>query len=276
MSGVLYVVGTPIGNLGDMTPRAIETLRQVDFIAAEDTRVTQKLLNHFDIKKPMISYYEHNLRQRGELIVGRILSGENAALCTDAGMPAVSDPGEDLVRLCAQSGITTVVVPGPAAFVAALAISGLDTSRFSFEGFLTTNKRGRREHLTQLQTAPQTMIFYEAPHKLLSTLQDMQAAFGDRPISICRELTKLHEEVLRTTLSQAVEHYTQNNPRGEFVLVIAGAPPLEEEVVPLQRAVEMVQDLQQGEGLSASEAARRIAKATGHKKSELYRALQEI
>ncbi len=274
LSGILYVVGTPIGNLGDISPRAIDTLRSVDFIAAEDTRVTQKLLNHFDIKKPMVSYYEHNIRSRGEMIISRLLGGENAALVTDAGMPAISDPGEDLVRLCAEQGIDTQVVPGPAAFVAALSLSGLDTSRFSFEGFLTTNKRGRKEHLQSLEHTTHTMIFYEAPHKLLSTLQDMQAQFGDRPISICRELTKLHEEVMRTTLCKAVEHYTAHTPRGEFVLVIAGAPPTQQERMELSQAVELATELQERENLSASEAAKRIAKQSGHKKSDIYRAMQ--
>ena len=206
MSGTLYVVGTPIGNLGDFSPRAIETLQSVDFIAAEDTRVTLKLLNHFDIKKPMVSYYEHNIRQRGEMIVGRLLQGESCAIVTDAGMPCISDPGEDLVALCAQHGIPTVVVPGPSAAISALAVSGLSTSRFSFEGFLTTNKRGRQEHLQALVDDTHTLIFYEAPHKLPATLKDMLTVLGDRPISLVRELTKLHEEVFRTTLAAAVEH----------------------------------------------------------------------
>ncbi len=273
MSGSLYVVGTPIGNLGDFSPRAVEVLQSVDFIAAEDTRVTLKLLNHFEIKKPMVSYYEHNLRQRGEMIVGRILQGENCAIVTDAGMPCISDPGEDLVALCAQADIPTVVVPGPSAAISALAVSGLSTSRFAFEGFLTTNKRGRREHLQSLVDDTHTLIFYEAPHKLTATLKDMLEVLGDRPITLVRELTKLHEEVRRTTLNQAVRHYEQNPPRGEFVLVVAGAQPraLREEVT-LEEAVEMVRALQEKEGLAASEAAKRVAKETGYKKGELYKA----
>lgn len=273
MSGILYVVGTPIGNLGDLSPRAIETLQSVDFIAAEDTRVTLKLLNHFEIKKPMVSYYEHNIRQRGEMIVARLLQGESCAIVTDAGMPCISDPGEDLVALCAQHGIPTVVVPGPSAAISALAVSGLSTSRFSFEGFLTTNKRGRLEHLQSLVDDPHTLIFYEAPHKLLATLKDMREVLGDRPISLVRELTKLHEEVRRTTLAAAVEHYEANAPRGEFVLVVAGAQPADtREEVSFEEAVEMVKALQQKESLPASEAAKRIAKETGYKKGELYKA----
>ncbi|MBP1558908.1 MAG: 16S rRNA (cytidine(1402)-2'-O)-methyltransferase [Oscillospiraceae bacterium] len=273
MSGTLYVVGTPIGNLGDLSPRAIETLQSVDFIAAEDTRVTLKLLNHFEIKKPMVSYYEHNIRQRGEMIVARLLQGESCAIVTDAGMPCISDPGEDLVALCAQHGIPTVVVPGPSAAISALAVSGLSTSRFSFEGFLTTNKRGRLEHLQSLVDDPHTLIFYEAPHKLLATLKDMREVLGDRPISLVRELTKLHEEVRRTTLAAAVEHYEANAPRGEFVLVVAGAQPADtRQEVSFEEAVEMVKALQQKESLPASEAAKRIAKETGYKKGELYKA----
>lgn len=273
MSGTLYVVGTPIGNLGDFSPRAIETLKGVDFIAAEDTRVTLKLLNHFEIKKPMVSYYEHNIRQRGEMIMERLLGGESCAIVTDAGMPCISDPGEDLVALCAQNGIPTVVVPGPSAAISALAVSGLPTSRFSFEGFLTTNKRGRQEHLQQLANDTHTLIFYEAPHKLTATLKDMLEVLGDRPISLVRELTKLHEEVLRTTLSAAVEHYTANTPRGEFVLVVAGARPTDtREEVSFEEAVELVKSLQQKEALPASEAAKRIAKETGYKKGDLYKA----
>ena len=273
MSGTLYVVGTPIGNLGDFSPRAIETLQSVDFIAAEDTRVTLKLLNHFGIKKPMVSYYEHNIRQRGEMITARLLQGENCAIVTDAGMPCISDPGEDLVALCAAQGIPTVVVPGPSAAISALAVSGLPTARFSFEGFLTTNKRGRQEHLQSLAQDTHTLIFYEAPHKLQATLRDMLAVLGDRPISLVRELTKLHEEVFRTTLAQAVEHYETNTPRGEFVLVVAGANPAEaREELSFEEAVALVRALQEKEDISASEAAKRIAKETGFKKGELYKA----
>ncbi|MFA9380957.1 MAG: 16S rRNA (cytidine(1402)-2'-O)-methyltransferase, partial [Acetanaerobacterium sp.] len=206
----LYVVGTPIGNLGDFSPRAREVLSSVDFIAAEDTRVTLKLLNHFEIKKPMVSYYEHNLRERGEYIMGRILAGEQCAIVTDAGMPCISDPGEDLVRLCRDSGVPIEVVPGPSAVISALAVSGLTTSRFSFEGFLSMAKKARTAHLAEVKDNPRTLIFYEAPHKLCATLADMLRVLGDRRISLARELTKLYEEVRKTTLSEAVAYYADH------------------------------------------------------------------
>ena len=222
MAGTLYLVGTPIGNLGDFSPRAIETLRSVDFIAAEDTRVTLKLLNHFEIKKPLICYFEHNRAEMGEKLLSRLLGGESCALVTDAGMPAISDPGEDIVRQCAEHGVTVAAVPGPSALVTALAMSGLPTQRFTFEGFLSVSGKSRREHLESLKSETRTMIFYEAPHKLLRTLQDFLDTFGDRDISLCRELTKLHEEIIRTTLSAAVARYTETPPKGEFVLVLRG------------------------------------------------------
>ena len=222
MGGMLYVVGTPIGNLGDLSPRAVETLRQADFIAAEDTRVSLKLLNRFEIKKPLVSYYEHNLRERGEYILSRLLAGETCAVVTDAGMPCISDPGEDLVRLCAEQGVPVAVVPGPSAAVSALALSGLSTSRFAFEGFLSTNKRNRLAHLEEIRSDRHTLIFYEAPHKLVSTLSDLLQALGNRRIALARELTKVHEEVIRTDLSGALAHFEQNTPKGEFVLIIEG------------------------------------------------------
>lgn len=267
----LYLVGTPIGNLGDLSPRALKVLEQVDFIAAEDTRVTLKLLNHFEIKKPLISYYEHNLRERGQLIVQRILSGEDCAIVTDAGMPCISDPGEDLVRLCAQAGIPTEVVPGPSAVVSALAVSGLSTSRFAFEGFLSTNKKNRKEHLESIRQDSHTLIFYEAPHKLCNTLRDMLEVLGDRRISLVRELTKLHEEVLRLTLSQAVAYYERTAPKGEFVLVLEGAQPEREApAYTLEEAAQQVRQLQREKGLSLPGACREIAAKTGYKKNELY------
>ena len=222
MSGKLYVVGTPIGNLGDFSPRAVETLEKVDFIAAEDTRVTLKLLNHFGIKKEMVSYFEHNKRDRGEIITARILSGEDCAICTDAGMPAISDPGEDLVRLCHKLGIQVESVPGPTAFATALALSGMEVGRFTFEGFLSVSKKSRREHLEELTDEKRTMVFYEAPHKLKNTLQDMYKYFGDREISLVREITKVHEEVIKTTLAEAINRYEDEKPKGEFVLIVAG------------------------------------------------------
>ncbi|HIS48967.1 MAG TPA: 16S rRNA (cytidine(1402)-2'-O)-methyltransferase [Candidatus Gallacutalibacter pullistercoris] len=274
MSGMLYVVGTPIGNLSDFSPRAQEILSQVDFIAAEDTRVTLKLLNHFGIKKPMVSYFEHNKYQRGEMICDRIQNGETCALVSDAGMPAISDPGEMLVAQCAEREIPVQVVPGPSAVVSALAISGLPTGRFTFEGFLSTAKKSRREHLAEVKTERRTMVFYEAPHKLLTTLEDMLAAWGDRRISIVRELTKIHEEVRRTTLSQAVAYYRENTPKGEFVLVIEGAAEEIPESMTLGQAVQFARELME-QGCSASEAAKQAAQASDFKKGELYRLLME-
>lgn len=273
--GKLYLVGTPIGNLGDMTYRAVETLKSVDFICAEDTRVTAKLLNYFDIKTPMISYHEHNAKTAGALVADRIMSGENAAIVTDAGMPCISDPGEDLVRLCAEKGIEINVVPGPSAVVSALAISGLDTSRFAFEGFLSVTKKQRFAHLAQVKNCTSTMIFYEAPHKLLYTLKDMLEYFGDRRISLCRELTKIHEEVFRTTLSQAVEFYSANKPKGEFVLVIEGAKAESiAQAETIEQAYEQVKSLV-NKGMRGADACKEIAKATGFSKGELYALLVE-
>lgn len=268
--GKLYVVGTPIGNLGDMSPRAVEVLGQCDFIAAEDTRVSLKLLNHFGIKKPMISYYEHNLRQRGEEIIARILAGEDCAVITDAGMPCISDPGEDLVKLCAEENIPIEVVPGPSAVISALAVSGLSTSRFTFEGFLSVKRASRHEHLLQIKDDPRTLIFYEAPHKLVATLKDLLEVLGDRKISLCRELTKLHEQVRRTTLREGLGYYQENPPKGEFVLVIEGAPDKKEPELSLEEAAQMVKMLCEG-GTSLSEAAKEIAGQTGYKKGQLYK-----
>ena len=272
MSGILYLVGTPIGNLGDFSPRAVQTLKEADFIAAEDTRVTLKLLNHFSVKKPMVSYFEHNRRERGEQIVARMLAGESCALVTDAGMPAVSDPGEDLVALCHERGIRVCAVPGPAAFVTALALSGLPAGRFTFEGFLSVNKRSRKEHLASLAGEARIMIFYEAPHKLPATLRDLYAALGDRRIAIVREITKVHEEVLRTTLGQAAGAYADGGLRGEIVLVIEGAEAPAQDAVLLEDAVEIARG-RMAAGQSASDAARQTARETGLKKGDLYKAL---
>lgn len=269
----LYVVGTPIGNLSDMSPRAVQTLCECDFIAAEDTRVTLKILNHFQIKKPMISYFEHNKNERGEMIVQRILSGESCALVTDAGMPAISDPGEDLVRQCHEAGICVVSVPGPCAFSTALAISGMETGRFTFEGFLSMNKNGRAEHLDSLRNEVRTMIFYEAPHKLLATLKDMSVVFGDREIAIVRELTKIHEEVIRTTLSEAKERYENENIKGEIVLIVAGKKE-EKEEYSVEDAVKIARE-KMSEGMMLNESAKFAAKETGIKKNIIYKALTE-
>lgn len=274
MSGKLFVVGTPIGNLGDISPRALRTLEECDFIAAEDTRVTLKLLNHFEIKKPMISYFEHNRRQKGEVITERILSGENCAIVTDAGMPAVSDPGEDLVALCYEKGIPVSVVPGPSAFVAAIALSGLSVGRFTFEGFLSVSKVSRREHLEEVKREKRTMVFYEAPHKLSATLNDMYSCFGDRQIAIVREITKIHEEVIRTTLKEASQKYSEESLKGEIVLVIEGYKEQEKDLPTLEDAIIKAKSYIE-EGMSASFAAKQAAKDTGIKKGDIYKALLE-
>ena len=258
MSGILYVVGTPIGNLSDFSPRAIETLASVDFIAAEDTRVTLKLLNHFDIKKEMVSYFEHNKRQRGEIICQRILAGESCAIVTDAGMPAISDPGEDLVALCHELGIVVQSVPGPTAF--------------AFEGFLSVNKKSRREHLEEIKNEKRTMIFYEAPHKLIYTLNDMRKVFGNRNIALVRELTKIHEEVLRFTFDEAIEYYSDKSPKGEYVIIIEGKKEDINEDITLEIAVEMAKNLVE-KGMSINNAAKEAAAQTPFKKGDIYKAL---
>lgn len=274
MAGILYLVGTPIGNLGDFSERALKTLESADFIAAEDTRVTLKLLNHFNIKKPMISYFEHNKFKRGDEIAARIEAGETCALVTDAGMPAISDPGEDLVALCSERGIPVAVVPGPCAAVSALALSGLHTGRFAFEGFLDANKKSRRERLKAVQNDNRTLIFYEAPHKLRAALRDMFEILGDRRVALVREMTKIHEEAFRTTLSQAVDYYSANEPRGEFVLIIEGSnsevseAEISEEIT---ETGEQLVELYMNEGMSRPEAVKRAAKEKGISRSELYK-----
>ena len=276
MAGMLYLVPTPIGNLGDISERCRRTLEEADFIAAEDTRVSLKLLNYLGIKKSLVSYYEHNKAFKGNVILDRILAGETCALVSDAGSPAISDPGEDLVRLCAENGITVTAIPGPCAVITALSISGLPTGRFCFEGFLSTAKKSRKEHLESLTGETRTMIFYEAPHKLVSTLEDLAEFFGvDRKISLCRELTKLHEEVVRTTLGEAIEHYTANAPKGEFVLVVDGAAPVEKEVASAEDAGAMVKRLM-SEGLSRKDAIKQTAKALDLPKNVVYDAALNI
>ncbi len=271
MTGTLYIVATPIGTLQDLTPRAAATFGAVDFIAAEDTRVTLKLLNHLGIKKPMVSYYEHNLKERGAQILARIAAGESCALCSDAGMPAVSDPGEVIVTDALAMGIPVVPVPAASAAVTALAVSGQPTGRFTFEGFLPVNRRSRLERLDELKDERRTMIFYEAPHKLRTTLDDLCAAFGpQRSITLCRELTKLHETITKTTIGQAVEWHAENAPRGEYVLVVAGAePPAPEQVTLEQAAARALERCAAGEKLTA--AARAVAAETGFSKSEIYK-----
>lgn len=269
MSGKLYIVGTPIGNLEDFSPRGRRILGEVDFIAAEDTRVTVKLLNHLGISKPMVAYFEHNKKERGNVVIDRLLAGETCALVTDAGMPAISDPGEDLIRECHENGIAVESVPGPTAFATAMALSGCPSGRFCFEGFLSVNKPSRIKHLQEVKTERRTLIFYEAPHKLIKTLADMYEAFGDRKIAIVREITKIHETVMRTSFSEAIEFYKQNEPRGEYVLIIEGAK--EESVsYTLDDAVRIAKQLI-SEGQSTSFAAKEAANITGIKKSDIYK-----
>lgn len=270
MAGTLYLVPTPIGNLGDISPRMADTMAQADFIAAEDTRVSLKLLNHLGIKKPLISYHRHNTEAGGQAVLERLLAGESCALVTDAGTPAISDPGQDLVALCAQHGIDVIAIPGPCAMVTALAVSGQPTDRFTFEGFLPMNKKNRKNHLDSLKGEERTMVFYEAPHKLTATLADLADAFGaERPISLCRELSKLHEEVRRTTLGEAVEWYKENPPKGEFVLVIRGAEPAPEQEATLEDGLARVEQLRE-QGSSLKDAVKQAARELDLSKNELY------
>lgn len=268
--GRLYLVATPIGNLSDISERALKTLSEVDFIAAEDTRNSLRLLTHFEISKPMVSYHEHNRKERGGEIAARLEAGESCALITDAGTPAISDPGEDIVALCAERGIPVTSVPGACAMITALTLSGLPTARFVFEGFLPVQKKERRERLSELSYERRTFILHEAPHKLRSTLFDLSEALGgDRRISLCRELTKLNEEVFRTTLAEAIEYYTEKEPRGEYVLVIEGGQKerMNEEIMTPEEAVAYYLE----EGMSRNDALKAAAKRLGMSKNELYR-----
>ena len=268
MNGKLYICPTPIGNLEDITLRVLRTLREVDLIAAEDTRHTQKLLNHFEIKKPMISYFEHNKRERGEEILRHIMRGQDVALVSDAGMPAISDPGEDLVRLCAQGNIMIVPLPGANAALTALVASGLSTGKFSFQGFLSVNRKNRFKHLGDVRYNTETMIFYEAPHKLIYTLYDMLEVFGDRKIAVCRELTKTYEEILRTTLSGAVNHFENTPPKGEFVLVIEGAKLVTDMME--DATLEQLYQVHLEAGASWKEAIKLAAQDKGMDRREAY------
>mgnify|MGYP004586423801 FL=1 len=270
MSGTLYVVGTPIGNLEDITLRQLRTLEETDFIAAEDTRVTRKLLNHYEIKKEVISYHEHSTADVLESIIARLLSGESCAAVTDAGMPCISDPGEPLVKMCYEKNIPVSVVPGPSAVVSAVAVSGQHTARFTFEGFLSMNKKERKAHLESLKDEKRTMVFYEAPHKLVKTLADFKEYFGEeRKISFCRELTKIHEEVKIMTVSEAEKYYEINAPRGEFVLVIEGKTPEEKKEFSLEDALLLVNE-KIFDGMKANQACKEVALSTGISKSVLY------
>lgn len=269
MAGTLYLVATPIGNLGDLSPRAVETLAGADFIAAEDTRVSVKLLNHFDIKKPLVSYHEHNRATAGQAILTRLLGGETCALVTDAGTPAISDPGQELVALCAENGVTVQAIPGCCAAITALAVSGLDTRRFTFEGFLPSGKKERRTALEELTGEVRTMVFHEAPHRLRAALADMAEVLGDRPIALCRELTKLHEDTVRTTLAQAAAYYAANEPRGEYVLVVAGRERQSQAQLTLEEGVNRVLRLR-ADGVRMKDAVRQVADDTGLSRNELY------
>lgn len=273
MSGTLYIVGTPIGNLGDMTERQLDVLSSVDFIAAEDTRVTRKLLSHFDIHTPLVSYHEHSSEAVIRQIMDRIIAGETCAVVTDAGMPCISDPGAILVQNCIADNIPMQVIPGPSAVISALAISGQDTTRFCFEGFLSVTKKQRFTHLESLRHESRTMVFYEAPHKLLNTLRDMLEYFGDRSISICRELTKIHEEMTKTTLAEAVRYYESNPPRGEFVLVVAGEPVNQEDEKPSLEAVLAIARERIAGGERAADVCKQLAAETGYPKRVLYQAV---
>lgn len=269
MSGILYLVATPIGNLQDLSPRAAAVLENADFIAAEDTRVSMKLLSHLGLKKPMVSYHEHNKASAGHAVLDRLLAGETCALVTDAGTPAISDPGEDMVRLCAAHGVAVQSIPGCCALISALAVSGLPTGRFVFEGFLPVNRAERRERLQELLDEERTIIFYEAPHRLRTSLADLLEAFGDRPIALCRELTKLHEDIMRTTLAQAAAWYGENEPRGEYVLVLAGAEKRPENAVTLEHGAALVLE-RRARGERMKDAVRQVAADTGLARNELY------
>ncbi len=270
MAGILYLVPTPIGNLSDISPRMAETMAEVDFIAAEDTRVSLKLLNHLGLKKPLVSYHRHNTEAGGQAVLNRLLAGESCALVTDAGTPAISDPGQELVALCAQNDIPVVAIPGPCAMVTALAASGQPTDRFTFEGFLPMNKKNRRAHLDSLRGEVRTMVFYEAPHKLTATLSDLCDTFGpNRPISLCRELSKLHEEIIRTTLCEAISLYNVSAPKGEFVLVVRGAEEIAERSATLEDGLARVEQLRE-QGASLKDAVRQAAGELSLSKNELY------
>ncbi len=272
MSGILYIIGTPIGNMDDITLRQLDTLKAVDFICAEDTRVTVKLLNRYDIKKPLVSFHEHSTKSAADAVISRLLNGENAGIVTDAGMPCISDPGEVLVRLCAENGIDVKVVPGPSAVVSAVALSGMSVQRFTFEGFIPVQNKQRRQRLDLLKKETAVMVFYEAPHKLRTTLDDLCENFGsERKIAICRELTKIHEQVLRLTLAEAVEYYETNEPKGEFVLVVEGANESDGEKITLDEALAQVQRLVDM-GERPVDACKAVAKENGYRKGELYSA----
>ncbi len=272
MSGILYIIGTPIGNMEDITLRQLRMLQELDFICAEDTRVTLKLLNRYEIKNQLVSFHEHSSQADAQRIIDRLIAGESCGVVTDAGMPCISDPGEVLVKLCAENGIEVRVVPGPSAVVSAAALSGLNTRRFTFEGFLPVPKKERSERLEALRNETGAMIFYEAPHKLKTTLSDLAGAFGSgRRISLCRELTKLHEEVLRLSLGEAVEYYSEHEPKGEYVLVLEGSSDTATEAMTVEQALGLVRKLVDM-GERPVDACKEVAKEHGFRKSDLYNA----
>ena len=276
LGGCLYLVATPIGNLSDMSERALKVLSEVDFIAAEDTRNSLRLLTHFGISKPLISYFEHNKRERGQTIIQRLEQGESCALITDAGTPAISDPGEDLVRMCAENNITVISVPGACAAICALTLSGLATARFCFEGFLPTAKSERRSRLDALRNEERTMIFHEAPHKLKNTLSDLETVFGDnRKIALCRELTKLNEQTIRTTIGKAIKYYEENQPRGEYVLVVSGIESALSDCFWQQMTVEQHLEYYTKSGIDLRDAIKNVAHDRGVPKNDIYKTVHQ-
>ena len=275
--GKLYLVGTPIGNLEDITYRAIKTLKEVDFIVAEDTRVTLKLMNHYDMKNKLISYHKYSTLAKSQQIINKIVAGESCALVSDAGMPCISDPGGQLVKLAKENGVTVTVVPGPCAAIAGLAISGMDTAQFVFEGFLSTNKKNKLESLNSLINEHRTIIFYEAPHKLKNTLSDLFKIFGNRKISIIKEITKIHESAMMFNLKDSIDYFNSvENIKGEFVLVLEGNKEYDtEEIIDVDEAVNMIYKLHNDSDIPYSEAVKIVAEKTGHKKNELYKLMVE-
>lgn len=277
MAGTLFLCATPIGNLGDMTPRVVETLQSVDVIAAEDTRNSIKLLNHFDIHTPMTSYHEYNKVEKARQLIGQLLGGQDIALITDAGTPAISDPGEVLVQMCHENGVAVTSLPGPAACITALTLSGLSTRRFCFEGFLPADKKEKRAVLEELAGESRTMILYEAPHHLVRTLEELYGALGERRITLCRELTKKFETVMPTTLEKALEYYGKEEPRGEYVLVLEGKSQeekREEEIASWQSmSIEEHMAFYENQGMDSKSAMKQVAKDRGVGKREIYQHL---
>lgn len=280
MAGTLYLCATPIGNLEDMTFRVIRILKEVDLIAAEDTRNSIKLLNHFEIKTPMTSYHEYNKIEKGHKLIEKLQEGINIALITDAGTPGISDPGEELVKMCYEAGIEVTSLPGPAACITALTLSGLSTRRFAFEAFLPTDKRERQEILDELKEETRTIILYEAPHRLVKTLKELQEVFGiERKLTVCRELTKKHETAFRTTFAEAVSYYESTDPKGECVLVVEGKSreQIRQEAVDKWEEMSLSEhmDYYTGQGIDKKEAMKRVAKDRGMAKRDVYKALLE-